>query len=89
MALTSGTPVAGPRYPTSLSNAGRWRCSGPGLLQGVAHPCRTYRRRDTESSVHHAVIREHLELCLREVSVRGDGRGLPRFVEQEFRGVLT
>ena len=37
----------------------------------------------------HAVIREHLEPFLREVSDRGDGSGLPRFVEQEFREFLT
>ena len=45
--------------------------------------------RDTEHSVLHAVIREHLEPFLREVSDRGDGHGLPRFVEQEFREFLT
>jgi len=54
----------------------------------VAHPHRTYQPRDTEHSVLHAVIREHLEPFLREVSDRGDG-GLPRFVEQEFREFLT
>ena len=37
----------------------------------------------------HAVIREHLEPFLRDVSARGDGSGLPRFVEQEFREFLT
>ena len=36
----------------------------------------------------HAVIREHLEPFLREVSDRGDGRGLPRVVEHEFRAFL-
>jgi ABC-type uncharacterized transport system substrate-binding protein len=35
------------------------------------------------------VIREHLEPFLKEVSGRGDGDGLPRFVEQEFRKFLT
>ena len=55
----------------------------------MAHPHRTYQPRDTEHSVLHAVIREHLEPFLREVSDRGDGSGLPRFVEQEFREFLT
>ncbi len=55
----------------------------------MAHPHRTYPPRDTGHSVLHAVIREHLEPFLREVSDRGDGSGLPRFVEQEFREFLT
>ena len=55
----------------------------------MAHPHRTYQPRDTEHSVLHAVIREHLEPFLREPSDRGDGHGLPRFVEQEFREFLT
>jgi hypothetical protein len=55
----------------------------------VAHPHRTYQPRDTEHAVLHAVIREHLEPFLREVSDRGDGHGLPRFVKQEFREFLT
>jgi len=55
----------------------------------VAHPHRTYQPRDTDHSVPHAVIREHLEPFLREVSDRGDGRRLPRFVGQEFREFLT
>jgi hypothetical protein len=55
----------------------------------VGHPHRTYQPRDTEHSVLHAVIREHLEPFLRETSDRGDGHGLPRFVEQEFREFLT
>jgi hypothetical protein len=55
----------------------------------VAHPHGRYQPRDTEHSVLHAVIREHLEPFLREVSDRRDGSGLPRFVEQEFREFLT
>jgi hypothetical protein len=50
---------------------------------------RTYQPRDTEHSVIHTVIREHLEPFLREASDRGDGHGLPRFVEQKFREFLT
>jgi len=55
----------------------------------VAHPHHTYQPRDTDHSVLHAVIREHLEPFLREASDRGDGHGLPRFVEHEFREFLT
>ena len=54
-------------------------------------PCAppTYRPRDAERTVLHAVIREHLETFLREATARGEGSGLPRFVEQEFREFLT
>jgi hypothetical protein len=55
----------------------------------VAHPHPPYRPRDTEHSVLHAIIREHLEPFLREASDRGDESGLPRFVEQVFREFLT
>ena len=37
----------------------------------------------------HAVIRKHLETFVREAAERGDGSGLPQFVEEEFRGFLT
>lgn len=37
----------------------------------------------------HTVIRDHREPFLRDVSDRGEGRGLPRFVEQESREFLT
>ena len=37
----------------------------------------------------HAVIGQHLEAFLQEVSARGDESGLPRVVEQEFREFLT
>jgi hypothetical protein len=43
-------------------------------------------RRQPEQTVLHEVIREHLETFLRELSE--DGRGLPRHVENEFRGYL-
>jgi len=38
----------------------------------VVHSHRTYQPRDTEHSVLHAVIREHLEPFLREISDRGE-----------------
>ncbi|MDR7423627.1 MAG: transposase [Armatimonadota bacterium] len=49
----------------------------------------TYQPHDAEHSVLHAVIRGHLEPFLRAVSDHGEGTGLPRFVEQEFRKFLT
>ena len=49
----------------------------------------TYRPRDAEHTVLHAVIREHLETFLREATAPDEGSGLPRFVEQEFREFLT
>ena len=44
-------------------------CATPGR---VVHSHRTYQPRDTEHSVLHAVIREHLEPFLREISDRGE-----------------
>ena len=41
----------------------------------------TYRPRDAEHTVLHAVIREHLEPFLQAVADQGDGGGLPRFVD--------
>jgi len=49
----------------------------------------TYRPRDAEHAVLHTVINEHLETFLREAIERGNGAGLPRFVEDEFREYLT
>ncbi len=37
----------------------------------------------------HQVIREHLESFLCAAAEAGEGAGLPRFVEREFREVLT
>lgn len=49
----------------------------------------TYRPRQPERGVLHAVVRTHLETFLREAAQRADGAGLPQFVEQEFREFLT
>ena len=46
------------------------------------------RPRDAKHTVLHTVIREPLEPLLQTVSDQGDGGGLPRFVEPEFRDVL-
>jgi len=48
-----------------------------------------YRPRNAEHTVLHAVIREHLDAFVREAQERGEGSGLPQFVEQEFREFLT
>ncbi len=42
-----------------------------------------------EQSVLHHVVRGHLETFLAETRLRGDGAGLPRFVERELRAFLT
>ena len=57
--------------------------------RGPGPPCPPYRPRDTQHSVLHSIIGEHLDPFLREVSDRGDGHGLPRFAEQQFRDFLT
>ena len=50
---------------------------------------RTYVRREPEHTVPHRVVSEHLETFLAEARLRGDGEGLPRFVERELREFLT
>jgi hypothetical protein len=47
-----------------------------------------YRPRDGTAGVLHAVVREHLEEFLALAVRRGDGIGMPRFVEQELRRFL-
>lgn len=44
-----------------------------------------YRPHDAEHTVLHQVISEHLQAFLRAAAEAGEGVGLPRFVEQEFR----
>jgi hypothetical protein len=56
---------------------------------GVACVQPVYRPRDAEHTVLHQVIREHLEPFLRAAAEAGEGVGLPRFVEREFREFLT
>jgi hypothetical protein len=75
--------------PDRVSISGHWRRSRHAVRKDVARVHPAYRPRDAEHSVLHAVIREHLEPFLREVSEHGEGAGLPRFVEQEFREFLT
>jgi len=47
-----------------------------------------YRQRRPEQGVLHRVVHEYLETFLAEARARGDGAGLPRFVEREFRQFL-
>src|SRR5882724_7951503 len=42
-----------------------------------------------EGTVLHRIVREHLETFRAEIAARGDGGGLPQFVEREFREFLT
>jgi len=51
--------------------------------------CAAYVRRRPEDTVLHKVVRQHLETFLAELRLRGDGDGLPRFVERELREFLT
>ena len=46
-------------------------------------------RRCPERALLHAVVCRHLETFLSEVRLRGDGHGLPAFVERELREFLT
>lgn len=46
-------------------------------------------RRVPEQTLLHSVVREHLETFLAEVRLRGDGQGLPSFVEKELLEFLT
>jgi len=47
-----------------------------------------YRSRHPEDGVLHRVITDHLETFLAEARARGDGEGLPHFVERELREFL-
>jgi len=47
-----------------------------------------YQPRSSEGSVLHGLVRDHLETFLQAAIARGEGAGLPAFVEREFRGFL-
>ncbi len=61
----------------------------PAVGEGYGHARSTYVRRRPEDTVLHRVLREHLETFLTEARRRGDGTGLPRFVERELREFLS
>ncbi|MBY0276821.1 transposase [Candidatus Binatia bacterium] len=54
---------------------------------GLAPP--GYRPRTPELGALHRLVHEHLETFLAEARARGDGDGLPHFVERELREFLT
>ena len=63
-----------------------------GATGARSHGCagqRTHVRREPGQTALHAVVREHLETFLSEARLRGGGDGLPGFVEQELRELLT
>ncbi|MGB7219263.1 MAG: hypothetical protein WBD07_10690 [Vicinamibacterales bacterium] len=47
-----------------------------------------YAPRDPTASVLHQIVRDHLETFRVEAASLRGGDGLPRFVEEEFRGFL-
>ena len=47
-----------------------------------------YQPRSSEGSVLHGLVRHHLETFLQAAIARGEGTGLPDFVEREFRDFL-
>jgi hypothetical protein len=46
-------------------------------------------RRRSELGVLHQVVRENLETFLAEARARGDGAGIPAFIERELRDYLS
>jgi len=48
-----------------------------------------YRPRDAEHTVLYEVVREHLDAFLRAAEAGEESRGLPPFIEREFRKFLT
>jgi hypothetical protein len=54
----------------------------------MARPSASYEPKSPAQSVLHRVVLEHLETFLAETHRLREGRGLPRFVEQEFREFL-
>jgi len=48
-----------------------------------------YEPRQPSSGVIHQIVKLHLETFLQEAAAGPDAHGLPRFIEKEFRGMLT
>src|SRR5437899_3603802 len=63
----------------------RMECSGAAVAATTTH---AYRPRAAEHTVLHGVVREHLATFLRRATEHGE-RGVPAFVEQEFRDFVT
>jgi len=65
------------------SAAGQWQAIGTGrsrTIRAMALDHAMFRPRHAEASVLHAVIRQHLDECLRAAADRADGAGLPEFI---------
>jgi len=71
-----------------LPDPGGERRTCPAAGEGYGRARATYVRRRPEDTVLHRVVREHLETFLAEARRRGDGTGVPRFVEKELREFL-
>jgi hypothetical protein len=92
-----GRPGRSPRAgrPRAQARPHRGSISGAmaghgGGYAGAWRACRRCIGTETPSHpVLQTVIREHLETLVREATERGDGSGLPRFVEEESRECLT
>ncbi|TMB56659.1 MAG: DUF4102 domain-containing protein [Deltaproteobacteria bacterium] len=80
--------------PTLVNVRDGQRCPGaqpePGtpLAGAVAVRAGGYQPRSSEGSVLHGLVRDHLETFLQAAIARGEGTGLPDFVEREFRDFL-
>ena len=81
-----GASLAPARAGVSIS--GHRQGGADALPRGMGCVAPVYRPRDAEHTVLHQVIAEHLEGFLRAVAEAGDGVGLPKFVEREFREFL-
>ena len=55
---------------------------------GVGHASATYEPRRAADSVIYQVVRDHYETFVAQTASFRDGEGLPRFIDEEFRGFL-
>ncbi|MBI3782975.1 MAG: transposase [Deltaproteobacteria bacterium] len=64
-------------------------CGGLSISgEGLGRARDTYIRRRPEDTILYGIVRQHLENFLAEARQRSDGRGLPQFVDREFREFL-
>ena len=82
-------PLSGGDAAPEYQSLGMGRTARTRYPRGMACVVPVYHPRDTEHTVLHQVIAEHLEPFLRAAAEAGDGAGLPQFVEREFREFLT
>ena len=55
---------------------------------GVGRPSRDYEPRRASDSVLYQVVRDHYETFRAQAASWRGGDGLPRFIDEEFRGFL-